>query len=222
MTPWHRALAPAIVIPAIGLVSLAIALSGCSTDTPSLEGTAVASIAPSPSPPAVDPTVAWADGICGAAFGIRDNVQAIGEDLAFDPVSGATAGDQIRASLNARSEAVGQGVEELGTQIGKVPVDVSEAVALAATFEAQYAVLVRSIGEAQSSIEAVTSASDIITFGLNAAAAIAALRTASEATGLLATTIGSTTSGAQGSVSDAFAASTVCVALANGNPRPAE
>ena len=54
------------------------------------------------------------------------------------------------------------------------------------------------------------------------AAAIAALRTASEATGALATTIGGTTSGAQGSVSDAFAASTVCVALANGGPKPAE
>ena len=202
------------------MVTMTIALAGCSTDAPSLEGSATASVAPSPTPPPVDPTVAWADGICGAAFGIRDNVQAIGEDLAFDPISGATAGDQIRARLNARSEAVGQGVEDLGTQIGKVPVDVSEAVALAATFEAEYAVLVRSIGEAQASIEAVTSASDIVTFGLNAAAAIAALRTASEATGALATTIGGTTSGAQGSVSDAFAASTVCVALANGDPRP--
>ena len=202
------------------MVTMTIALAGCSTDAPSLEGSATASVAPSPTPPPVDPIVAWADGICGAAFGIRYNVQAIGEDLAFDPISGATAGDQIRASLNARSEAVGQGVEDLGTQIGKVPVDVSEAVALAATFEAEYAVLVRSIGEAQASIEAVTSASDIVTFGLNAAAAIAALRTASEATGALATTIGGTTSGAQGSVSDAFAASTVCVALANGDPRP--
>ena len=202
------------------MVTMTIALAGCSTDAPSLEGSATASVAPSPTPPPVDPTVAWADGICGAAFGIRDNVQAIGEDLAFDPISGATAGDQIRASLNARSEAVGQGVEDLGTQIGKVPVDVSEAVALAATFEAEYAVLVRSIGEAQAAIEAVTSASDIVTFGLNAAAAIAALRTASEATRALATTIGGTTSGARGSVSDAFAASTVCVALANGDPRP--
>ena len=222
MTLWPRPLAPAIVIPAIGLVSLAVALSGCSTNAPALEGSAVASVAPSPTPTPVDPTVAWADGVCGAAFGIRDNVQSIGEDLAFDPVSGATAGDQIRARLNERSDAVGQAVEELGTQIGKVPVDVSEAVALATTFEAQYAVLVRSIGEAQMSIESVTSSSDIVTFGLNAAAAIAALRTASEATGVLATTIGSTTSGAQGSVSDAFAASTVCVALTNGSPRPAQ
>ena len=201
---------------------MTIALSSCSTEAPALEGSAIESVAPSPTPPPVDPTVAWADGVCSAAFGIRDNVQAIGEDLAFDPVSGATAGDQIRASLNERSDAVGQAVEDLGTQIGKVPVDVSEAVALAATFEAEYAVLVRSIGEAQASIEAVTSASDIVTFGLNAAAAIAALRTASEATGALATTIGGTTSGAQGSVSDAFAASTVCVALANGGPKPAE
>ena len=98
----------------------------------------------------------------------------------------------------------------------------SEAVALASTFEVEYAVLLRSIAEAQSSIEAVTSASDIVSFGLNAAAAIAAVRTASEATGALATMISSTTSGAQGSVSDAFAASTVCVALANGGPKPAE
>ena len=201
---------------------MTIALSSCSTEAPALEGSAIESVAPSPTPPPVDPTVAWADGVCSAAFGIRDNVQAIGEDLAFDPVSGATAGDQIRASLNARSEAVGQGVEELGTQIGKVPVDVSEAVALASTFEVEYAVLLRSIAEAQSSIEAVTSASDIVSFGLNAAAAIAAVRTASEATGALATMISSTTSGAQGSVSDAFAASTVCVALANGGPKPAE
>ena len=187
-----------------------------------MEGSAIESVAPSPTPPPVDPTVAWADGVCSAAFGIRDNVQAIGEDLAFDPVSGATAGDQIRASLNERSDAVGQAVEDLGTQIGKVPVDVSEAVALASTFEVEYAVLLRSIAEAQSSIEAVTSASDIVSFGLNAAAAIAAVRTASEATGALATMISSTTSGAQGSVSDAFAASTVCVALANGGPKPAE
>ncbi len=201
---------------------MTIALSSCSTEAPALEGSAIESVAPSPTPPPVDPTVAWADGVCSAAFGIRDNVQAIGEDLAFDPVSGATAGDQIRASLNERSDAVGQAVEDLGTQIGKVPVDVSEAVALASTFEVEYAVLLRSIAEAQSSIEAVTSASDIVSFGLNAAAAIAAVRTASEATGALATMISSTTSGAQGSVSDAFAASTVCVALANGGPKPAE
>lgn len=199
---------------------MAIALSACSTDAPALEGGAIESVAPSPTPPPVDPTVAWADGVCGAAFGIRDNVQAIGEDLAFDPVSGATAGDQIRASLNARSDAVGQAVEDLGTQIGLVPVDVSEAVDLSTTFESEYAVLVQSIGEAQASIEAVTSASDIVTFGLNAAAAIAAVRAASEATGALATTISSTTSGAQGSVSDAFAASEACVALVNGGPRP--
>ena len=201
---------------------MTIALSSCSTEAPALEGSAIESVAPSPTPPPVDPTVAWADGVCSAAFGIRDNVQAIGEDLAFDPVSGATAGDQIRASLNERSDAVGQAVEDLGTQIGKVPLDVSEAVALASTFEVEYAVLLRSIAEAQSSIEAVTSASDIVSFGLNAAAAIAAVRTASEATGALATMISSTTSGAQGSVSDAFAASTVCVALANGGPKPAE
>jgi hypothetical protein len=200
---------------------MTIALSACSTDAPALGGSAIESVAPSPTPPPVDPTVAWADGICGAAFGIRDNVQAIGEDLAFDPISGATAGDQIRASLNARSEAVGQAVEDLGTQIGKVPVDVSEAVALATTFESDYAVLVQSIGGAQASIEAVTSASDIVTLGLNAAAAIAAVRAASEATGALASTITSTTAGAQGSVSDAFAASTVCVALASGSPKPA-
>ncbi len=201
---------------------MTIALSACSSDAPELGGSAIESVAPSPTPPPVDPTVAWADGICGAAFGIRDNVQAIGEDLAFNPISGATAGDQIRASLNARSEAVGQAVEDLGTQIGKVPVDVSEAVALATTFESDYAVLVQSIGGAQASIEAVTSASDIVTFGLNAAAAIAAVRAASEATGALASTITSTTAGAQGSMSDAFAASTVCVALASGSPKPAE
>jgi hypothetical protein len=206
----------------MGMVSLALALSGCSANAPALEGSAVAAVAASPTPPPVDPTVAWADGICGAAFGIRENIEAIGEDLAFDPVSGVTAGDQIRASLSARSEAVGQSVEDLGTQIGKVPVDVSEAAALATTLEAEYAVLVQSIGEAQASIAAVTSASDIVTFGLNAATAITAVRTASDATGALAKTIGGTTTGAQGSVSDAFAASTVCVALVNGSPRPAQ
>ena len=221
MRPWHRVTAPAIALPTIGLAVIIIALSACSTDAPTADGSAIESAAPSPTLPPVDPTVAWADGVCGAAFGIRDNVQSIGEDLAFNPVSGATAGDQIRARLNERSDAVGQAVEELGTQIGRVPVDVSEAVALATTFEAQYAVLVRSIGEAQTSIAAVTSSSDIVTFGLNAAAAIAAVRTASEATGVLATTIGDTTNGAQGSASDAFAASTVCVALVNGSPRPA-
>jgi hypothetical protein len=210
------------VIPALGLISLAVTLSGCSTSAPALEGGAVASVSPSPTPPPVDPTVAWADGICGAAFGIRENIQAIGEDLAFDPVSAVTAGDQIRASLSARSDAIGQSVENLGTQIGKVPVDVSEAAALATTFEAEYAVLAQSSAEAQASIAAVTSASDIVTFGLNATQAIAAVRTASEATGSLAKTIGGTATGAQGSVSEAFAASTVCVALVNGSARPAQ
>ena len=216
MNPRQRAL-----MPAIALALIALPLSACSSEPQGSGGNAIESVQPSPTSPPVDPVVAWADGVCGAAFGIRDNVRAIGEDLAFDPVSAATAGDQIRANLDARSEAVGRAVEDLGTQIGKVPVDSTQAVALATDFEAEYAALERSIAEARTAIEAVTSAGDVITFGLNAAAAIASIRTASEATGALATTIGEATSGAQGSASDAFASSSVCVALTNGDPIPA-
>jgi hypothetical protein len=202
------------------LTAVALPLTACSSGDSEPQGAQSSAAAPSPTAPAADPVVAWADGVCGAAFGVRDNVQAISEDLAFNPMEAATAGDQIRANLEARSDAIGLAVEDLGTQIGKVPVDVPEALALATTFEAQYAALQVSIDEARSSIEATTSAQDVITFGINAAASIASIRAAAEASGMLASALSDSTQGKQDAASEAFAASAVCGALMSGAPRP--
>ena len=202
------------------LTAVALPLTACSSGDSEPQGAQSSAAAPSPTAPAVDPVVAWADGVCGAAVGVRDNVQAISEDLAFNPMEAATAGDQIRANLEARSDAIGLAVEDLGTQIGKVPVDVPEALALATTFEAQYAALQVSIDEARTSIEATTSAQDVITFGINAAASIASIRAAAEASGMLASALSDSTQGKQDAASEAFAASAVCGALMSGAPRP--
>ena len=202
------------------LTAVALPLTACSSGDSEPQGAQPSSAAPSPTAPAADPVIAWADGVCGAAFGVRDNVQAISEDLAFNPMETATAGDQIRANLEARSDAIGLAVEDLGTQIGKVPVDVPEALALATTFEAQYAALQVSIDEARTSIEATTSAQDVITFGINAAASIASIRAAAEASGMLASALSDSTQGKQDAASEAFAASAVCGALMSGAPRP--
>lgn len=202
------------------LAAATLPLAACSSGDPNPQGAQSSAAVPSPSAPAIDPVVAWADGVCGAAFGVRDNVQAISEDLAFNPMEAATAGDQIRANLESRSVAIGLAVEDLGTQIGKVPVDVPEALALATTFEAQYAALQLSIDEARTSIEATTSAQDVITFGLNAAASIASIRAAAEASGTLAKALSDAMQGKQDAASEAFAASPVCGALTSGAPRP--
>ena len=202
------------------LVAVAFSLAACSSGDQATQGAQSSAAATSPTEPAIDPVVAWADGVCGAAFGVRDNVLAIGEDLAFNPMEAATAGDQIRANLESRSDAIGLAVEDLGTQIGKVPVDVPEALALATTFEAQYAALQLSIDEARTSIEATTSAQDVITFGLNAAASIASIGAAAEASGTLAKALSDAMQGKQDAASEAFAASPVCSALTSGEARP--
>jgi hypothetical protein len=202
------------------LAAVALPLTACSSGDSQPQGAQSSAAAPSPTAPATDPVIAWADGVCGAAFGVRDNVQAISEDLAFNPMEAATAGDQIRGNLEDRSDAIGLAVEDLGTQIGKVPVDVPEALALATTFETQYAALQLSIDEARSSLDATIASGDVITFGINAAASIGAIRAAAEASGTLASALSDATQGKQDAASEAFAASAVCGALMSGAPRP--
>ena len=202
------------------LAGVALPLAACSSGDPAPLGAQSSAAVPSPTASAIDPVVAWADGVCGAAFGVRENVVAIGEDLAFNPMEAATAGDQIRASLDARSEAISVAVGELGTQIGKVPLDVPEALALATAFETDYAALQLSIQEARSSIDATISSQDVVTFGLNAAASIGALSAAADASGKLASALDDATAGKQDRASEAFAASPVCGALVSGAPRP--
>ncbi len=205
-------------IALLAAVTFPVAACSSGDSTPQVGQSSAA--AASPTAPAIDPVAAWADGVCSAAFGVRDNVQAISEDLAFNPMEAATAGDQIRGNLEARSDEISLAVEELGTQIGKVPVDVPEALALATTFETQYSALQRSIDEARTSLDATIASGDVITFGINAAASIGAIRAAAEASGTLASALSDATKGKQDAASEAFAASAVCEALMNGSPRP--
>jgi hypothetical protein len=208
-------------IRAVALLAVvALPLTACSSGDSQTQGVQSSAATPSPAAPEIDPVAAWADGVCGAAFSVRDNVQAIGEDLAFNPMEAATAGDQIRANLEARSDEIGLAVEELGTQIGMVPIDVPEALALATTFETQYAAVQRSIDEARSSLDATIAAQDVVTFGVNAAASVGAIRAAAEASGALASALSDATGARQDKASESFASSPVCGALMSGAARP--
>ena len=209
----HRSAFTLIVIMTAGLV-----LVGCGNSTPS---TQESTPTPSASVTPVDPAIIWADGVCSAAAGIRGSVMAVGDDLQFDPSSPESSVDQIRTSLDARSTEIGAGIEELGTAIGSVPVDVPQALDFADTLNTQYTALTRSLEEAQTSIAAVTNSSDIVSFGLSAAAAVGTIRAAIEATASLTSTLSLAAGGASNSVSTAFAESTTCKALSDGLPVPA-
>jgi hypothetical protein len=210
----HRRGALALIV----ITTASFVLVGCGGSTPATEESTPT---PSASATPVDPAIVWADGVCRAAAGIRDRVKAVGDDLQFDPSSPESAADQVRKSLDARSTEIGAGIEVLGSAIGAVPVDVPQALELADTLDEEYTALTRSIDEAQTSIAAVTNSSGIVSFGLNAAAAIGAIRSAAEATASLTSTLSDAAGGASDSVSTAFAASTTCQALSDGLPVPA-
>ncbi|CAB4879833.1 MAG: hypothetical protein F2793_06035 [Actinobacteria bacterium] len=195
-------------------VALSLPLASCAFGSDAA-APASASAPVSPAPATTpDPTLAWADGVCTAAAGVRDEIASVAQDLVFDPMASGSAVDQVQGRLDDRSAAIDTAVDALGSAIGSAPLDVPAALEFATALQARYVIAQRAIAEATSAVDGVATASDPWTLGLNVAAAIVSVRAAAQALGDLASAV--STSATTDAVSEAFTSSAACQSLTSG------
>ena len=174
-------------------------------------------MAPSASPsPSVDPVIAWADSVCAASFDIRDTLTATGEDLAVSP--GPDALDEIRGRLERRGDLIIAQLEPLTVALGQVPIDVPEALRLASTLTEQTDTLRAAADRTRASIDTLTGADSVLSFGQSLPEAITAVGEAATAAKVLGSTISDAASEQGGRLGPGFRESVVCQDLISGAP----
>ena len=157
-----RRLAPVGALAAA--LALSLSLAACSSEEQVAE--------PEPEPePTIPEEVLWAGSVCTAFDDLMATVDAVGEDLSYEPTADDEVFDQYITQLQAQMADVNGAVEELAFTVGQAPIDYRESASNVVNVGTDITAIVAAKDETVVHIEAAMAADSNVDKGLEAAQA---------------------------------------------------
>ena len=141
---------------------LSLSLAACSGEEEVAE--------PKPEP-TIPEEVLWAGSVCTAFDDLLATVDAVGDDLSYEPTADAEVFDQYITQLQAQMADVNGAVEELAFTVGQAPVDYKDSASNVVDFGTDITAIVAAKDETVVHIEAAMAADSNVDKGLEAAQA---------------------------------------------------
>jgi len=155
-----RRLAPVGALFAAVALSLSLAACSCEED--------VAEPEPEPTIPE---EVIWAGSVCTAFDDLMATVDAVGDDLSYEPTADDQVFDQYITQLQAQMADVNGAVEELAFTVGQAPIDYKDSASNVVNFGTDITAIIAAKDETVVHIEAAMAADSNVDKGLEAAQA---------------------------------------------------
>ena len=152
-----RRLAPLGALAAA--LALSLSLAACSSEEEAAE--------PEPEP-TIPEEVLWAGSVCTAFDDLLGTVDAVGDDLSYEPTADAEVFDQYITQLQVRMADVNGAVEELAFTVGQVPIDYKDSASNVVDFGTDITAIVAAKDETVVHIEAAMAADSNVDKGLEA------------------------------------------------------
>jgi len=141
---------------------LSLSLAACSSEEEVAE--------PEPEP-TIPEEVLWAGSVCTAFDDLMATVDAVGEDLSYEPTADAEVFDQYITQLQAQMADVNGAVEELAFTVGQAPIDYKDSASNVVNFGTDITAIIAAKDETVVHIEAAMAADSNVDKGLEAAQA---------------------------------------------------
>ena len=196
-----RRLAPVGALAAA--LALSLSLAACSSEEEVAE--------PEPEPePTIPEEVLWAGSVCTAFDELMATVDAVGEDLSYEPTADDEVFDQYITQLQAQMADVNGAVEELAFTVGQAPIDYKESAANVVSVGTDITAIIAAKDETVVHIEAAMAAESNIDKGLEAAQAAITGGTTLALTRELLAGLGDLLSQRKDDLDDAFGQASEC------------
>ena len=155
-----RRLAPVGAL--VAAVALSLSLAACSSEEEVAE--------PEPEP-TIPEEVIWAGSVCTAFDDLMATVDAVGDDLSYEPTADDQVFDQYISQLQAQMADVNGAVEELAFTVGQAPIDYKDSASNVVNFGTDITAIIAAKDETVVHIEAAMAADSNVDKGLEAAQA---------------------------------------------------
>ena len=196
-----RRLAPVGALAAA--LALSLSLAACSSEEEVSE--------PEPEPePTIPEEVLWAGSVCTAFDDLMATVDAVGEDLSYEPTADDEVFDQYITQLQAQMADVNGAVEELAFTVGQAPIDYKESASNVVNVGTDITAIIAAKDETVVHIEAAMAAESNIDKGLEAAQAAITGGTTLALTRELLAGLGDLLSQRKDDLDDAFGQASEC------------
>ena len=143
-------------------VALSLSLAACSSEEEVAE--------PEPEP-TIPEEVIWAGSVCTAFDDLMATVDAVGDDLSYEPTADDQVFDQYITQLQAQMADVNGAVEELAFTVGQAPLDYKDSASNVVDFGTDITAIIAAKDETVVHIEAAMAADSNVDKGLEAAQA---------------------------------------------------
>ena len=194
-----RRLAPVGALAAA--LALSLSLAACSSEEEVAE--------PEPEP-TIPEEVLWAGSVCTAFDDLMATVDAVGEDLSYEPTADDEVFDQYITQLQAQLADVNGAVEELAFTVGQAPIDYKESASNVVNVGTDITAIIAAKDETVVHIEAAMAAESNIDKGLEAAQAAITGGTTLALTRELLAGLGDLLSQRKDDLDDAFGQASEC------------
>lgn len=141
---------------------LSLSLAACSSEEEVAE--------PEPEP-TIPEEVLWAGSVCTAFDDLMATVDAVGEDLSYEPTADDEVFDQYITQLQAQMADVNGAVEELAFTVGQAPIDYKDSASNVVDVGTDITAIIAAKDETVVHIEAAMAADSNVDKGLEAAQA---------------------------------------------------
>ena len=141
---------------------LSASLAACSSEEEVAE--------PEPEP-TIPEEVLWAGSVCTAFDDLLATVDAVGEDLTYEPTADAEVFDQYDTQLQTQMADVNGAVEEVAFTVGQAPIDYKDSASNVVDFGTDITAIIAAKDETVVHIEAAMAAGSNVDKGLEAAQA---------------------------------------------------
>ena len=194
-----RRLAPVGALAAA--LALSLSLAACSSEEEVAE--------PEPEP-TIPEEVLWAGSVCTAFDDLMATVDAVGDDLSYEPTADAEVFDQYITQLQVRMADVNGAVEELAFTVGQVPIDYKDSASNVVDFGTDITAIIAAKDETVVHIQAAMAAESNVDKGLEAAQAAITGGTTLALTRELLAGLGDLLSQRKDDLDDAFGQASEC------------
>ena len=121
--------------------------------------------------PTIPEEVLWAGSVCTAFDDLLATVDAVGEDLTYEPTADAEVFDQYVTQLQTQMADVNGAVEEVAFTVGQAPIDYKDSASNVVDFGTDITAIIAAKDETVVHIEAAMAAESNVDKGLEAAQA---------------------------------------------------
>ena len=182
-------------------LALSLSLAACSSEE---------EVAKPEPEPTIPEEVLWAGSVCTAFDGLMATVDAVGEDLSYEPTADNEVFDQYITQLQAQMADVNGAVEELAFTVGQAPIDYKESASNFVNVGTDITAIIAAKDETVVHIEAAMAAESNVDKGLEAAQAAITGGTTLALTRELLAGLGDLLSQRKDDLDDAFGQASEC------------